>query len=81
MQHRWERVLNRAETEGTLAAEKMRSQRAATRGADDRNVNVPSGFEQPAYTSPTGETRPADTQQQPAQPAEPAEPSQDPRNR
>jgi Conserved TM helix len=74
MQHRWERMLNRAETEGTLAAEKMRSQRASTRGTDDRNTNAPSGFDQPAYTGPTGETRAADTQQ-------PAEPSQDPRNR
>jgi hypothetical protein len=70
MQHRWERVLNRAETEGTLAAEKMRAQRTNTRGTDDRNANAPSGFEQPAYT---GETRtdaqstsePADRSQRP----------------
>jgi hypothetical protein len=63
MQHRWERILNRAETETTLAAEKMRAHRVAV--ARDRNVNVGGGFEQPAY----GGGRPADTK--PA--AEPAE--------
>lgn len=54
MQHRWERILNRAETETTLAAEKVRNQRANTRGADDRNANATAGFEQPAYP---GESR------------------------
>jgi len=63
MQHRWERMLNRAETEGTLAAEHMRTQRA--RNERDRNINVGGGFEQRAYgggqpadTKPTAEPRP-----------------------
>ena len=43
MQHRWERLLNRAETESTLAAEKMRAHRA------DRVANTSGGFDQPAY--------------------------------
>jgi Conserved TM helix len=76
MQHRWERMLNRAETEGTLAAEKMRSQKAATRGADDRNIKAPAAFGQPAYTGQAGETRADDTQRQPAQPSEPSAPSE-----
>lgn len=40
MQHRWERILNRAETESTLAAEKVRAHRAqqtADRNSTDRN--------------------------------------------
>ena len=64
MQHRWERMLNRAETETTLAAEKVRAHRAS---ADrDRNVNVSSGFEQPAY----GGGQPADTKPAPSTGAE-----------
>jgi len=55
MQHRWERMLNRAETETTLAAEKVRAHRVAV--ARDRDRNVSGGFEQPAY----GGSKPADT--------------------
>jgi len=43
MQDRWERLLNRAETESTLAAEKMRAHRA------DRDATTSGGFDQPAY--------------------------------
>jgi hypothetical protein len=43
MQHRWERLLNRAETESTIAAEKVRAHRA------DRDANTTVGFDQPAY--------------------------------
>src|SRR5262245_42356719 len=46
MQHRWERMLNRAETETSLAAEKVRANRAAR---PTRDTNVPGGFEQPSY--------------------------------
>jgi hypothetical protein len=53
MQHRWERMLNRAETETTIAAERVRSNRAAQAAAQgeygERDRNVPGGFEQPAY--------------------------------
>jgi hypothetical protein len=50
MQHRWERILNRAETETTVAADKVRAHRA-TRAT---TVERPAGaaFGQPAY--PTG---------------------------
>jgi Conserved TM helix len=47
MQHRWERMLNRAETETALAAQQMRARR--TSEARDRNVNEPGGFGQPPY--------------------------------
>ena len=50
MQHRWERILNRAETETTIAADKVRAHRA------DRNANAPGGWEQPAYSG-TGSTQ------------------------
>ncbi len=53
MQHRWERVLNRAETETSLAAEKVRAHRAARAPTMGRDANVPSGFEQPAYGTAT----------------------------
>jgi hypothetical protein len=55
MQHRWDRILNRAETETALAAEKVREHRATT--IRDRNINVGGGFDQPAY----GGAQPADT--------------------
>jgi mechanosensitive ion channel-like protein len=55
MQHRWERMLNRAETETSLAAEKVRAHRATA--IRDRNINVGGGFDQPAY----GGSQPADT--------------------
>jgi hypothetical protein len=47
MQHRWERVLNRAETESTLAAERMRVRRA--RATTRRDMG-----EQPPYRSESG---------------------------
>jgi Conserved TM helix len=47
MQHRWERMLNRAETETALAAQQVRAHRAEA--ARVRNVNEPGGFGQPAY--------------------------------
>jgi hypothetical protein len=68
MQHRWERMLNRAETESTIAAERVRSNRAARAAASpgyaDRNRNVPGGFEQPAYggAMPTDSRPPATVQ-------------------
>jgi hypothetical protein len=49
MQHRWERVLNRAETETSLAAEKVRAHRASRGPTVGRDANAPGGFEQPAY--------------------------------
>ncbi len=59
MQHRWERILNRAETETTLAAEKVRAHRAATTRTDDRNANEPGGFSQPSYPgSAPGDAKP-----------------------
>jgi hypothetical protein len=54
MQHRWERILNRAETETTLAAEKMRNHRSTLA---ERNRNERSRFDQPAY----GGSMPSDT--------------------
>jgi hypothetical protein len=57
MQHRWERILNRAETETTLATEKMRAHRAATA---DRNVNEPDSGYQPSYPGGTpGDVKPS----------------------
>lgn len=47
MQHRWERLLNRAETETTLAAEKLRAQRATA--PPGRNINQTVSFGQPRY--------------------------------
>ncbi len=62
MQHRWERMLNRAETETSLAAEKVRAHRAA-RATTARDANVPGGFEQPAYggTGATGDVKTPET--------------------
>jgi hypothetical protein len=72
MQHRWERVLNRAETETSLAAEKVRAHRA-TRGATvERDANAPGGFEQPAYGSPGA---PADVKTPQTAPTEQPAPS------
>lgn len=49
MQHRWERMLNRIETESTVAAERVRANRAraATQGWESER-NTQAGF-QPAY--------------------------------
>ncbi len=74
MQHRWERMLNRAETETSLAADTVRSRRAA----DDRNTNRPGRFDQPAYQG----NAPADTKPgasvDPATPVEPGPPAEPP---
>jgi Conserved TM helix len=48
MQHRWERMLNRAESETALAAQQMRTRRTSE-AARDRDVNEPGGFGQPTY--------------------------------
>jgi hypothetical protein len=68
MQHRWERMLNRAETETSVAAERVRANRNNSRsagadennsrsaGADERDRNEPAEFGQPAY----GRSGPAD---------------------
>src|SRR5262249_55312340 len=48
MQHRWERMLSRAETETTLAAQQMRTRRTSE-AARDRDVNEPGRFGQPSY--------------------------------
>lgn len=64
MQHRWERMLNRVETETMAAADHVRTNRAPARAADERDVNEPAGFGQPAY----GRAMPSDTQP-PATPA------------
>jgi hypothetical protein len=68
MQHRWERMLNRAETESTIAAERVRANRARAASAREstmeRDRNAPGGFDQPAY----GGSMPSDTQP-PATPA------------
>jgi hypothetical protein len=57
MQQRWERLLDRAETETGIAAEKMRAHRA------DRDADPARRFDQPAYgesrTAAMDEKRPA----------------------
>jgi len=59
MQHRWERMLNRAESETSAAADQIRANRAGRPGgAAGRDVNEPGGFGQPAY----GGAGPSDTQ-------------------
>lgn len=57
MQHRWERILNRAETETSMAAERVRTNRAAAPGGE-RDRNEPGQFGQPAY----GRAMPSDIQ-------------------
>lgn len=67
MQHRWERMLNRAETETTVAAERMRANRTARATASpwestvERDRNAPATY-QAAYggTAPT-DVRPPET--------------------
>jgi hypothetical protein len=60
MQARWERILNRAEAESTVAAEKMRAHRSTMA---ERNRNERSQFDQPAYggSMPSDTKPPADT--------------------
>jgi hypothetical protein len=62
MQHRWERMLNRAETETSLATEKVRANRAS-RAAADRDANVPGGFGQPAYGGAGADVKAPETAQ------------------
>jgi Conserved TM helix len=77
MQHRWERMLNRAETETTLAAEKVRAHRAQI--IRDRNVNVTGGFEQRAYGGgQPSDAKPSDTKPSDAKPSD-TKPSAEPR--
>jgi hypothetical protein len=64
MQHRWERILNRAEHESAMAGEKMRAHRA--RQADTRDTNEPVGFEQPAYGGRPSDIKPNRTPTDPA---------------
>ena len=59
MQHRWERILNRAEHESAMAGDKMRAHRA--RQADTRDTNEPIGFEQPAYGRKPSDIKPTRT--------------------
>jgi hypothetical protein len=73
MQHRWERMLNRAETETSMATERMRAQRAARASTMDRDTNVPGGFEQPPYAgerTPPSDVKP-ETRPMPATPDQP----------
>lgn len=74
MQHRWERVLNRAETESSLAAEKMRAHRASRPSTMARDTNTPGGFDQPAYgnASATTDAKPPATATAPQSADEPA---------
>jgi hypothetical protein len=56
MQQRWERILNRAETETSAAAEKMRTHRGTLA---ERNLNERTRFDQPAYGGSTrSDTKP-----------------------
>jgi hypothetical protein len=63
MQHRWERMLNRAESETALARQQLRRNRAARvpPAAWEPDVNAPGGFGQPSYRGamPTDEQPPA----------------------
>ena len=70
MQNRWERILERAEAESAVAAERMRVRRAGT-GRQARDTNAPAGFEQPAY----GGTQPSDIKPSTTPPAPPATPT------
>jgi MFS family permease len=58
MQHRWERMLNRVESETMAASDQVRNNRAPARTSGERDVNEPSEFGQPAY----GRAMPSDTQ-------------------
>jgi Mechanosensitive ion channel, conserved TM helix len=68
MQHRWERLLNRAETETTLAAERLRAHRAPT--VPRRNVR--NSFGQPPYggRARTDEKAPPDAPDGTAEPSD-----------
>jgi hypothetical protein len=63
MQHRWERILNRAELDSRPVADRMREQRAQREAAAasrtaDRDTNRPAGFDQPAYGGGPTDTKP-----------------------
>jgi hypothetical protein len=64
MQTRWERMLNRAESETSAASDRVRANRAsrasAPGAAAERNVNAPGGFGQPGYggAMPTDQKQP-----------------------
>jgi hypothetical protein len=61
MQHRWERILNRAETESTLAAERVRAHRAQQTATTGRTVRR-DGYDQPAYSGQgPSDTKPPST--------------------
>jgi hypothetical protein len=51
MQHRWERALNRAESQTALARQQVRRNRAARvpPAASEHDMNAPGGFSQPSY--------------------------------
>jgi hypothetical protein len=62
MQHRWERMLNRVETETTIAAERVRANRAAgAQSGWESDRNAAPGY-QPAYSgTATSDIRPPAT--------------------
>jgi hypothetical protein len=66
MQHRWERMLNRAETETSMAANRVRANRNVRPGPSERDRNEPAEFGQPAY----GRTMPSDARAAEEQPSE-----------
>jgi hypothetical protein len=70
MQHRWERILNRAESESAIAGEKMRAHRARQADTIDRDINEPVGFDQPAYGGRPSDSKPTRTPTHPT-PTEP----------
>jgi hypothetical protein len=63
MQHRWERALNRAESQSALARQQVRRNRAARvpPAGWEHDMNAPGGFAQPSYRGamPTDEQPPA----------------------
>jgi hypothetical protein len=68
MQHRWERMLNRAESETAVARAQLRRNRAARVPPEGwaHDVNAPGGFGQPGYRG----AMPTDEQPPPAVPEE-----------
>jgi hypothetical protein len=82
MQDRWERMLDRAESEANTAADQVKSNMAA------RNTNVSTGFEQPSYgggvygsaahNEQLAKQAERAVQQNPAPPAHPAHPGPPP---
>ncbi|MBX6748113.1 MAG: hypothetical protein IRY85_00325 [Micromonosporaceae bacterium] len=62
MQHRWERMLNRAEMETSMATGRVRANRRPSAPPSERDRNEPAEFGQPAY----GRTMPSDARPQAA---------------